>query len=1023
MEMSKSIFQTGMTTRVMSRVTPRVTLGMTLGVTLSCGYFPYSSATAQIIPDATLPTPSAATRTNNTTAITGGTRSGDVLFHSFEQFSIPAGQIAQFNNATDLETLVTRVTGPTASNILGQLAAQGEADFFLINPSGIVFGENAQLTVGGSFIGSTADALSFPGGASFSARNPQAPPLLTVSGPIGLQMGLQAGLQDSARPDAVGDIALTGNGHGFILDPDTLEVIPTRPRGGLSVSPGNTLALLGTTVDLDGANLTAVDGRVILGGLSGGGGTEVTLTQDALGWRATQAEAAIETTLEDTGFVGLFAASSVVTQGDFGGDIQIFGNMLEIADGSTLIANTLGDALSNPALSNPAFNNQDSQSRGITVQATEEILLLSALYRDSFDSDVAIFPTSLFAEVGFDAVDRGGDISLQAPVIAIEDGAQVSTSVFGAGNGGDIDLIGERITLLGGTLDFGSSGLYSAVADFEATGQGGNINVTADQLTVAAGATIDGSTFGLGDAGQIDLFVDAVDIVGGAAGLGASSVVSQTEGVGHGGNVSVESDRLTLSGGAELSTNAAFDTGNGGSIDIITRELNLEGTSPSGLASNISSLVDIESEGQGGDIQIRADQFTVSAGAEVRSTTLSDGKGGDLTVESRSVTLNGLDNQSTGLFAAVEEDATGSGGQIRVTTEQLTVENGAQIVVGTLGAGTAGDLSISANDIRLAGQNNLARSGLFASALLNEGTGGTIEIETDTLNVLDGASVNASNFASDADGVAPGQGAAGNVNIRAESVLLRNEATVTTSTLAGDRGNISLESDVIVLRDRSNITANADATATGGNIDIDTTFLITRPEDNSDITANAVQGQGGRVTLSAQQIFGTEFRESLTASSDITASSEFGQSGEVVIDLTGANGTEDIAKLPEAVADDVDPVAAGCPADRGAAFVASGRGGLPDNLSQQLQPTQAFSPAFERELGAGSAGGAERISRTLLPEDSSEDLAMAFTPSEPSSVIEATSWARNADGNITLLSNDHRPSAVVASVNCLRRDA
>jgi filamentous hemagglutinin family protein len=96
--------------------------------------------------------------------LNNGTLSADGanLFHSFEQFGLSAGEIANFLSNPTIQNILGRVTGGNPSLIDGLIKVTGaDSNLFLMNPAGIIFGSGASLDVNGSFTATTADKIGF----------------------------------------------------------------------------------------------------------------------------------------------------------------------------------------------------------------------------------------------------------------------------------------------------------------------------------------------------------------------------------------------------------------------------------------------------------------------------------------------------------------------------------------------------------------------------------------------------------------------------------------------------------------------------------------------------------------------------------------------------------------------------------------------------------------------------------------------------------------------------------------------
>lgn len=752
--------------------------------------------TAQIVPDTTLPINSTVTPAGNTLLIAGGTRSGSNLFHSFREFSIPTGGTAFFNNPLDIQNIFTRVTGSAASNIDGILKANGTANLFLLNPNGIIFGPNASLNIGGSFLASTARAIAFADGREFSAIAPTStPPLLTVSVPIGLQYG--------ANPGSIVNQSRAIDSSGQIV--------------GLQVAAGKSLLLTGGNVSLDGGNLLAPGGRVELGGLAGTGTVAINLDSNNLSLSFPDGVA--------RGDVSLTNGATVDVRAGGGGSIAISVQNLNLAEGSQLLAG-IKSGVSAPG----------NRAGNIEINATGSI---------SFDGEDKDGESSgAYNLVESKATGEGGSINITADALSLTNGGLIKASTLGQGNAGDVNIHIRNVASFDGANSNGnSSGIYSRAEANEAIGNGGNINFTTRSLSMTNGALITASTQGRGNAGNITLSVRNQTILDGEGPLPAqqsSGVYSSVKltGVGNAGNIHITTSSLSVTNGALVIVRTEGQ-GRAGNIVVNAADfVNIDGVGPDFSSSGLFASAESKGTGQGGDITVNTHNFRVSNGAVVNAQTLNNNDGGNITINANrfeatgggqvitttrssgragNLTINAADKillsgsdpnfaqrvllfgtnivgnnegSPSGLFASTGNDSTGAGGNLTVQAGQFIIQDGAQVTVSANGSGPAGNLRVTADSIRL-------DHGAIA------------------------ANTSAGNF--------------GNIRLQSHDLQLRRGSQITTNaTGAATGGNINIDTGVLAALENSDISANSQ-TARGGQVFINAQGLF--GTENSDITA------------------------------------------------------------------------------------------------------------------------------------------------------------------------------------------
>ena len=989
-------------------------------------------ARSQILPDNSLPNNSQVTPNGSVFQIDGGTAAGTNLFHSLQEFGVPTGHEAFFNNATTINNIITRVTGGNLSNIDGLIRANGTANLFLINPNGIVFGPNARLDIGGSFFASTAESVVFGDNVEFSASQPAANPLLTINVPIGVQMG--------ANPNP---ITVQGNGHNLTLEIFSFDLIQSDRNVGLQVNDGSTLALVGGDILLEGGNLTANQGRIELGSVAGAG--TVSLISAPEGFSLEYGEIA------SFGNLSLTQASSIDASGAGSGNIHLQGGNISVVDSSAVLNNTLGasnggqtaiEAADTLVVDGGGFvigiinetigsgNGGDVNIAARNVQVINAAIISTVTQGDGDGGDINLTVTETlaananlaFSLTGISANTNGngngGDVNIAAQNVQLANFGTITTQSLGEGDGGDINLsVAGNLTL--DNVSFLSSDTFH-------NGNGGEINIAAQnvQVTNSAGIFASRSTStratippSAGDGGDIALTVAETLTID-----GLSFISTSTSADGRGGNTTVTAQNLQVTNGGEI-TASASGNGAAGTIDLTVADTLIvdgEGSFTSPFTGvTLSGFSEITSEagidfrgdpvpgamGNGGNVNVTARNIQLSNGASISGTTGGAGNAGTIDFAATET----IEIDAASVTSSVTSEATGNGGVLRLQAPQIALGNSASIDTSTDGAGNAGSIALQASDLlqlsdgsRITSSSNSTATGLGGSTNIQGGllqisdsqieaasdsfaAAGSVTIDVREVNLVENATISVSGN---------NMGDAGNLLINANTINLDGRSSLQGTVTAGSQGDINLTSSSLVLRDNSNITTNAGEQANGGNITIDTASLVLL--EDSDITANALEGQGGNILITTEGMF-------VSPDSSITASSQFGIDGMVQINNPDVDSTQVVVELSQTPLDPSALIVAACSSAVENSLVITGRGGLPPSPSQQLISNRPWRDL--RDLSAFQGESADNLPQANVPRK----------------LVEANALMVHPDGGIELVALAANTQLMQLPFNCASR--
>lgn len=649
------------------------------------------------------------------------------------------------------------------------------------------------------------------------------------------------------------------------------------------------------------------------------------------------------------------------------GVIRIRTGRLALNDGILLTQNRSGD---------DSTGGMDLNADAISIQKDGQIL--SVALADGAGSDVIIRTNQFTAteRSGIFLTTRSagdsGSLAMDARDVLLDNGIVSAGVLAGTGDAGDLFIASDNIVITNGA---------SVTSFTNAAGNAGTVAIRAKTIT------IDGqSAFAIMDDGSI-ISADAGEDATGNAGrivlraedslklLGRSQVSSAAILRGVGGSIEIETGELILDGKGELSviSTSAGGEASAGSIVILATDVNLvnggvisSGTFGDGDAGNLEISADnITVDALGTDVITAIDTGIAEGGAgngalmgisvtgtlrlqgggTIRSTTDGSGDAGAIFIQGGEIEIIGdrTENTPTGIFTENSEDSTGQTGVISVSGRSLTLRRGGRISSSSSNDEPGTLIIVTTDAIRVSGEDADTQTGLFNDNLAGGGTGGVIFIATNDLRLDDRGQISTTTS---------GAGSAGGLLLEVGQLTIDG----------GEKGEVL---------DASRITgissgALAASTGDGGIIEINADDIFIT--NNGIVTArSAGAGAGGSIEIET----GNEFR---AVNGRVVTSTIQSDGGNIIL-----NAVRRLVLTNSRVTTSV-----------------SGGSGSGGNISIDPQFVILNQSAIQANAIGGNGGNIQIVAGTLL--------------ATPDSVIEASS-SLGIDGQVLVDAPDNDVSA------------